>query len=383
MTTTNNLGLYLHIPFCVRKCSYCDFLSFGCSDIKVLTEYAYALMEEIKIRASEHKDKEVDSIYIGGGTPSLLSEWDIGKVLDCIRDNFNVTDDAEITIEVNPATVNDEKLKRYLAKGINRLSIGVQSFDNHVLGVLGRIHDKNDAFYCYQRAKKLGFENINIDIMFGIPEQNMKMWKDTVRQAIFLRPAHISLYSLQVEEGTEMYRKIYQDGELEPLSEEADREMYHVALRMMATAGYEHYEISNGALPGYRSRHNTKYWSYDEYLGLGLGASSFTGGVRYKNCEKMYNYIQAIKAKVSPIDAGSVEKYSVKEEMGIFAFTGLRKSDGIDLKKFEEIFGMDFFDVYDIEIMDKYRGKLLFKDNRLFLSETGMDISNKIMAEFI
>lgn len=340
-------------------------------------------MEEIKIRANEHKDKEVDSIYIGGGTPSLLSEWDISKVLDCIRDNFNVTDDAEITIEVNPATVTDEKLKRYLAKGINRLSIGVQSFDNHVLSVLGRIHNKNDAFYCYQRAKKLGFENINIDIMFGIPEQNMKMWKDTVRQAIFLRPTHISLYSLQVEEGTEMYRKIYQDSELEPLSEEADREMYHVALRMMATAGYEHYEISNSALPGYRSRHNTKYWSYDEYLGLGLGASSFTDGVRYKNCEKMYDYVQAIKAKVSSIDTGSIEKYSIKEEMGIFAFTGLRKSDGIDLKRFEEIFGIDFFDVYDIEIMDKYRGKLLFKENRLFLSESGMDISNTIMAEFL
>ncbi len=340
-------------------------------------------MKEIRIRACDWHERKVDSIYIGGGTPSLLSEWDIGKIMDCIRENFDVTDDAEITIEVNPATVSDEKLERYLKKGINRLSIGVQSFDNHVLDVLGRIHSKNDAFYCYQRAKKIGFDNINIDIMFGIPEQTMKMWKDTVRQAIFLRPTHISLYSLQVEEGTEMYRKIYQDGELEPLPEEIDREMYHTALRMMHTAGYDHYEISNSALSGFRSRHNMKYWSYDEYLGIGLGASSFANGSRFKNCDKMYDYIQAIKEGVAPVDAGSVEKYSTEEEMGIFAFTGLRKSEGIDLKRFEEEFGMDFFDVYDIELINKYRGQLIYKENRLFLSEKGMDISNTIMAEFI
>lgn len=348
-----------------------------------MTEYAYALMEEIKIRAVDWKNKEVDSIYIGGGTPSLLSEWDIGKILDCIRENFTVTEDVEITIEVNPATVDDEKLARYLRKGINRLSIGVQSFENHVLGVLGRIHNKNDAFYCLQRAQKAGFQNINIDIMFGIPEQTMKMWKDTVRQAIFLRPTHISLYSLQVEEGTEMYKKIYEDGVFEPTAEEIDREMYHTALRMMKTAGYDHYEISNSALPGYQSRHNMKYWSYDEYLGLGLGASSFTGGVRFKNCDSMYDYVQAIKNEVAPVDAGSVEKYTQNEEMGIYVFTGLRKSEGIDLIHFNKVFNKGFFEVYDRTIVDKYRGKLILEGNRLYLSEKGMDISNTIMAEFI
>lgn len=383
MTTTNKLGLYLHIPFCVRKCSYCDFLSFGCTDSKILTEYAYALMEEIKIRSVDWQNKEVDSIYIGGGTPSLLSEWDIGKILDCIRENFSVTDDAEITIEVNPATVDDDKLIRYLRKGINRLSIGVQSFENHVLGVLGRIHNKNDAFYCLQRAQRAGFQNINIDIMFGIPEQTMKMWKDTVRQAIFLRPTHISLYSLQVEEGTEMFKKIYEDGVFEPTAEEIDREMYHTALRMMKTAGYNQYEISNSSLPGYQSRHNMKYWSYDEYLGLGLGASSFAGGVRFKNCDSMYNYVQAIKNKVAPVDAGCVEHYTVNEEMGIYVFTGLRKTEGINILHFKEIFNKDFFEVYDKSILDKYKGKLILGGNRLYLSEKGMDISNTIMAEFI
>lgn len=340
-------------------------------------------MEEIKIKAMDQHFKKVDSIYIGGGTPSLLSEWDIGKLMDCIYNNFNVTDDAEITIEVNPAAVTDEKLKKYLRKGINRLSIGVQSFDNHVLGVLGRIHTKNDAFYCYQRAKKAGFDNINIDIMFGIPQQSMKMWKDTVRQAIFLRPAHISLYSLQVEEGTEIYRKIYKAQELEAVTEEADREMYHTALRMMRTAGYEHYEISNSALPGYSSRHNIKYWSYDEYLGIGLGASSFSGGVRFRNCSKMYDYVQAIKSKVAPIDAGSAEKFTKREEMGIFIFTGLRKAEGISLKDFRDTFGEALFEVYDMGLLEKYKGMLMLKDDRLFLSENGMDISNTIMAEFI
>lgn len=340
-------------------------------------------MREIRINADNWQYRKVDSIYIGGGTPSLLSEHDIGRILDCIRENFNVTDDAEITIEVNPATVSDEKLQKYLRKGINRLSIGVQSFENHVLHVLGRIHNKNDAFYCFQRAQKAGFKNINIDIMFGIPGQSMKMWKDTVRQAIFLRPSHISLYSLQVEEGTDMYRKIYIDGEFEPTAEEIDREMYHTALRMMKTAGYEHYEISNAALSGCRSRHNMKYWSYEEYLGLGLGASSFANGTRFKNCDRMYDYVQAIKNGVAPIDTGSIEKYSRREEMGIFVFTGLRKAEGISLEHFRRVFGSDFFEIYDISIVDKYRGKLILEGDRLFLSEKGMDISNRIMAEFI
>lgn len=383
MTTTNKLGLYLHIPFCVRKCRYCDFLSFSCNNSKILSEYAEALMREIRIRSADWHYREVDTVYIGGGTPSLLSEWDMGRILDCLRDNFNIMEDAEITVEANPATLSDEKMERYLRKGVNRLSIGVQSFDNHILGILGRIHNKNDAFYSFQRAKKAGFENINLDIMFGIPGQTMKMWKDTVRQCIFLRPTHISLYSLQIEEGTEFYKMIYEDGQLDPLPEITDREMYHAALKMMRTAGYEHYEISNGALPGCRSRHNMKYWSYAEYLGLGLGASSFVDGSRFKNCDKMHDYISAIKQNVAPVDAGSVENYTTREEMGIFVFTGLRKAEGISLDDFRKVFREDFFSVYDRSILNKYKGMLIFDGERLYLSERGMDISNTIMAEFI
>lgn len=383
MTTTNNsLGLYLHVPFCERKCKYCDFLSFRCTDSRALSEYAQALIQEMNIKSYEWRFRKVDSIYIGGGTPSLLSEWDIGKVMDGLRDNFNVAEDAEITIEANPATLTDEKMERYLRKGINRLSIGVQSFENFILHVLGRIHTKNDAFYAIQRAQKMGFENINIDIMFGIPGQSMKMWKDTVREAIFLRPTHLSLYSLQVEEGTDIYDLI-RDGVLDPLDESIDREMYHTALKMMRAAGYEHYEISNGALPGYRSRHNMKYWSYEEYLGFGLGASSFIKGSRFNNYDSMYRYIKAIQNGEAPIDEKSVQNYSLREEMGIYAFTGLRKTDGINLKHFKALFERDFFDVFDREIVDRFIGRLVLSGDKLYLTEQGMDISNQIMAEFL
>lgn len=348
----------------------------------MLSEYAQALMQEIKIRSIDWHYREVDSIYIGGGTPSLISGWDMGKILDCLRDNFNVQKDAEITIEGNPATLSDEKMERYLRKGINRLSLGVQSFENDVLEFLGRVHNKNDAVYSFQRAKKAGFENINLDIMFGIPGQSMKMWRDTVRQCIFFKPSHISLYSLQIEEGTEFY-DMYKAGKLEAVPEITDREMYHTALKMMRKEGYEHYEISNASLPGYRSRHNMKYWSYDEYLGLGLGASSFVDGSRFKNCSKMYHYINAIKQGVAPIDTASVENYTPHEEMGIYVFTGLRKSEGLSLSDFRRTFKEDFFNVYDADILKKYRGLLICADDRLYLSERGMDISNRIMAEFI
>lgn len=337
---------------------------------------------EIGIKSKDWRYREVDSVYIGGGTPSLMSAWDMGKVIDALKDNFNIQKDAEITIEGNPATFSDEKMERYLRKGVNRLSLGVQSFENDVLEFLGRIHNKNDAFYAFQRAKKAGFENINMDIMFGIPGQSMKMWKDTVRQCIFLKPAHISLYSLQLEEGTEFYN-MYREGKMEAVSDISDRQMYHTALKMLKKGGYDHYEISNAALPGRRSRHNMKYWSYEEYLGLGLGASSFAGGRRFKNHSSLYDYINSIKQRKDTVDEKSVENYSEKDEMGIFVFTGLRKTEGFSLEHFRRVFNKSFFEVYDESILKKYKGLLIYTGERLYLSERGMDISNRIMAEFI
>ena len=266
--TSNKMGLYLHVPFCRKKCRYCDFLSFECNDDSLLTEYSSALIREIQLRYREWPYRVVDSIYIGGGTPSIMPAEDMVRILSEVREHFLLDNDCEITIEANPATLTEEKLEAYLNAGINRISIGVQSFDNAILSLLGRIHDKNDAFKAIRMAKKAGFDNINIDLMFGIPGQTMKKWRDTVRQCLFLEPEHISLYSLQLEEGTPLYKMVHTQKLLTELSPETDRTMYHDALQMMESAGYEQYEISNAARPGFESRHNLKYWSYQEYLGL-------------------------------------------------------------------------------------------------------------------
>ena len=381
-SSENNIGLYVHIPFCMRKCRYCDFLSFECRDEKALHEYAEALLREINVRYEQWPYKVVDSIYIGGGTPSILPAEDMKRIMDGIRNDFTITDDCEITIEVNPATVDEHKLETYLEAGINRISIGVQSFDNSILNLLGRVHDKNDAMNAIRMAKKAGFRNLNVDMMFGIPGQTMKMWRDSLRQCIFLRPEHISLYSLQIEEGTPFY-SMMEKGTLESVPDSTDRTMYHDALDMLTHAGYHHYEISNAALPGFESQHNLKYWSYEEYLGIGPGASSFIGGKRFKNTSSVLEYLKFIKAGQAPVDPEDVEQYTPRDEMGIYVFTGLRKTDGLDIRDFEETFKTEFFDVYDPMIVTKMRGLLQVDGCTMKLTDKGLDVSNKVMAEFV
>lgn len=348
-----------------------------------MTEYANALIREINLWGGRWPYRVVDSIYIGGGTPSLIPAKDMNRIMRALYDNFAIDENAEITIEVNPATVSDEKFRTYRESGINRISIGVQSFDNSVLRLLGRIHDKNDALTAVRMAKKAGFENISVDLMFAIPGQTMKMWKDTVRQCIFLRPQHISLYSLTVEEGTKFYQMIYEDKILQETSDEKDREMYHEAIWMLNNAGYNRYEISNVAIPGYESKHNLKYWSYKEYLGIGPGASSFIDGKRFKNFDKMKMYLESIKHNEVPVGEANVEDYTLRDEMGVYAFTGLRKSEGFNIDDFEKTFEYDFFDVYDPAMIEKYRGLLVFENGNLRLTDEGMDVSNQVMAEFV
>ncbi len=381
-SSDNSIGLYLHVPFCLRKCRYCDFLSFECHDERALHQYAEALLREIETRYEEWPYKVVDTIYIGGGTPSILPAADMSRIIDGIRDNFTVLDGSEITIEANPATVDEQKLETYLDAGINRISIGTQSFDNSILNMLGRAHNKNDALNAIRMAKKAGFKNINVDMMFGIPGQTNKMWRDSLRQCIFLGPQHISLYSLQIEEGTPFYQMV-EKGTLEPANENVDRTMYHDALDMLESAGYRHYEISNAALPGYESKHNLKYWSYQEYLGLGPGASSFIGGYRFKNTSSVLEYVNFIKQGLPPVKKEDVESYSKRDEMGIYVFTGLRKKEGFDIRDFEDTFGTDFFDVYDPMLITKLRGLVKIEGFVLQLTEKGLDVSNQVMAEFV
>lgn len=381
-SSDNSIGLYVHVPFCLRKCRYCDFLSFECRDDRAIHQYANALMREIETRYEEWPYKVVDTVYIGGGTPSILSETDVKHIMECITDNFTVVDGSEITIEANPATIDEKKLETYLAAGINRISIGTQSFDNSILNMLGRVHNKNDALNAIRLAKKAGFKNINVDMMFGIPGQTLKMWRDSLRQCIFLGPEHISLYSLQIEEGTPFYQMM-EKGTIDQVSENTDRTMYHDALDMLENAGYNHYEISNAALPGFESRHNLKYWSYKEYLGMGLGASSFIGGYRFKNTSSMLEYVDFIKQGLPPVKKEDVENYSLRDEMGIYVFTALRKREGFDIRDFEETFGTDFFYVYDPMLITKLRGLIKMDGFVMKLTDKGLDVSNQVMAEFV
>ena len=380
---TNNIGLYVHVPFCARKCKYCDFLSFECADESILMEYAEALAIETRINYEKWPYKILDSVFIGGGTQSLMPAEGIKKIIDTIRDCFFVSEDCEITIEANPATLTEKKVETYLECGINRISIGIQSFDNSILNMLGRLHDKNDAINAVRMVKKLGFKNMNIDLMFGIPGQTLKMWRDTVRQCVFLRPEHISLYSLQIEEGTPFYKMIYEDKIIEELPEKTDRQMYHEALSTMRQAGYDRYEISNVSLPGFESRHNLKYWNYEEYLGLGPGASSFMDGMRFKNCSNVPEYLRHIKEGKAPVDAEGIESYTRRDEMGIYIFTALRKADGFNVSDFENTFDVNFFDVYSPEILTKLRGLLVSDGQNLRLTDAGFDVSNRVMAEFV
>ncbi len=375
--------MYVHIPFCRQKCAYCDFLSFPCGNDRLLTEYSKALALEIRSRRADCEDYTVDSVFIGGGTPSLLPIDAFQRIMTELQHNFRIDPDAEITVEANPASLTKEKMEQYLESGVNRLSIGVQSFDNGILKILGRLHDKNQAFNMIQNARKAGFDNINIDLMFGIPTQTSKVWIDTLRQGIFLRPQHISLYSLQLEEGTEMYRRVYEDRTLTATPEIIDREMYHDAIALLRKSGYRHYEISNAALPGYEGKHNGKYWAYQEYLGIGLGASSFFKGSRFRNHERMSSYIKAIKENRVPVDEASVEHYTERDEMGIFVFTGLRRAEGVSLDAFRRQFGMDLFSVYDPAILRRHKGLINLYDDHLYLTEAGMDVSNTVMAEFV
>ncbi len=338
---------------------------------------------EMDMRKADCEERIVDSVFIGGGTPSMLSAADLKRMMDALKSNFHVTEDAEITIEANPASLTRDKLDAYLASGINRISIGIQSFDNHSLRLLGRLHDKNEAFQTIQMARKAGFDNINIDLMFGIPEQSVKTWLDTVRQGIFLGPQHVSLYSLELEKGTPLYQDVYEKRSLFPIPEIIDREMYHEAIALLKQAGYRHYEISNTAQAGRESRHNLKYWSYEEYLGFGPGSSSFFQGKRFKNFDNMNRYIDAIKHKQLPADESTRENYSDLEEMGIYVFTGLRKAEGISLTDFRQRFEVDLFSVYDPGILRRHKGLINLYDNQLYLTDAGMDVSNKVMAEFV
>ncbi|MBO4819151.1 MAG: radical SAM family heme chaperone HemW [Firmicutes bacterium] len=376
-----SLGLYVHIPYCLKKCRYCDFVSYPAGDKLPLSpdEYAYRVCDEIGSAPEEiKKGYEVDSIFFGGGTPSCMGTDMIGRILLAIKDNYSISQVAEISIEANPETVTEKKAKNLKYLGFNRVSMGVQSLNDGILKNLGRVHDSEKALEAYHILRDAGFGNINLDLMFGVPGQSIEIWEDTLDRTIALGPEHISFYSLQIEEGTPFYEE-YKEGVLEIPTWEENRKMYELALRKLKDVGYVHYEVSNAAKPGFECRHNLKYWTMKPYLGFGTGAHSFLEGKRFYNTDEL-EYTREYEE----------EENTLHERMGDFVFTQLRLIDGIDLKQFKELFGKDFEDVFGELLEDKGLSEYLIivrdfsgRLAKVALSRKGLDNTNIVLQRFL
>ena len=375
------LGIYIHLPFCVQKCRYCDFLSFTEFGEEERRRYLGKVMEEIVGRSQRYrKDYRVDSIFIGGGTPSLFPPSWIEEILDTIYARFHVAEDGENTMEVNPGTVTENRLKGYRRAGINRLSVGVQSFRAGLLTYLGRIHTARDAEETFCAARAAGFSNINLDLIFGIPGQTMDHWKQDMHRALALGSEHLSFYSFQDEEGTAIHEDIAA-GRVQPLTDLEDRLMYHHAVETLNAAGYTHYEISNAARPGFSSRHNLKYWSMEDFLGIGLGAHSYMERRRFANTEVWKEYMIASGSRNMTI---WTHRNTEQEDISEYVFLGLRKTEGINLHAFQAMFGKDFWDIYSEETEGLIRrGLLEHRDEILRLTPLGLDLSNQVFMEYV
>lgn len=355
-------SLYIHIPFCKSKCKYCDFLSFP--NTEYINAYKKALLNEINAFDCE----SVKSIFIGGGTPSIIDSSIIAEIME-VTGKFNIEKNAEITIETNPGTLTEEKLKTYRESGINRISMGLQAWQNSLLKTLGRIHTRESFLKNYELACKY-FNNINIDLMFSLPDQSYEMWLETLENVTALNPQHISAYSLIVEEGTPFY-----DMELNLPDEETDRKMYHSAIKFLAEKGYNQYEISNFAKEGFESAHNTVYWQRGNYKGFGLGAASLINNVRYKNTENMTDYIKGITITEN-------EYLTKSDQMAEFMFLGLRMTKGVSISKFKKEFNENILLKYK-SVIDKYSNYIIVEGDNLRLTTEGIDISNIIFSEMI
>lgn len=417
------LELYVHIPFCARKCAYCDFLSAP-ADEETRSAYVRALEAEIRGKKEEYKEYRVSTVFVGGGTPSILDGDDTARIFAALYESFRISDDAEITMEVNPGTVTEEKLAAWKQAGVNRLSIGLQSADDRELRLLGRIHTYKEFLETYEQARRAGFQNINIDLISAIPGQTLQSWETTLAKTADLEPEHISAYSLIVEEGTPFYDRYgrqengendgsqngLQNGEPEEIrsgemkearnkvqteawpplpDEDEERRIYKRTKSFLEERGYHQYEISNYARPGYECRHNLGYWDRKEYLGFGLGASSLVNNRRFHNTADMDKYMKAFRTERSAADIGSdiyedVEELSLQDCMEEFMFLGLRKTDGISRTDFAHAFHRDISEIYGSQLKKlEKEGLIDLKDDRILLTERGTDVSNMVFVEFM
>lgn len=372
------IGIYIHIPFCKKKCDYCDFISFSNKDKKI-EEYINAIIKEIEQQKIKSK---ITTIYIGGGTPSYIDSKLIKEIIAEIKKK-NVDSNAEITIEVNPGTITKNKLEDYKEVGINRLSIGLQVTQNELLKQIGRIHDFEQFLETYKMARKLGFNNINIDLMLGLPNQRIKDLRESLEKIIELNPEHVSVYSLIVEEGTPISNKI-KLGELTLPEEDLERNMYWYVKNTLELNGYRHYEISNFAKPGYESKHNMNCWNQKEYIGIGIAAHSYRDITRYSNTEDLSEYIKNVKN-------GHFERNRIIHEIQKeddtkreYMILGLRQINGISISKFKERFGENPIYTFRNELKKLTEEKLIIiDDNNIKLSNKGLDFANIVWEEFI
>ena len=377
------LELYIHIPFCVKKCSYCDFLSAPATE-QTKEAYMAALFAEIGGRAKDYKDRIVTSVFIGGGTPSLLSGDSIRQLMEHIREGFRLAPDVEITMEVNPGTVTAEKLTAFYGAGINRLSIGMQSAQEQELKILGRIHDFDGFCQVYREAVEAGFTNINVDVMSGLPGQTLASYKDTLEKVLRLEPMpqHISAYSLIVEEGTP-FAAMADRGELPLPEEDTERAMYEETIEVLAGYGFHRYEISNYALDGYECRHNVGYWIRRDYLGFGIGAASLIDNVRFQNGRYLNAYLAhplACREEQQPL--------TTQEQMEETMFLGLRLIRGVSYPEFARCYGQTLEEVYgEVIARNVADGLLAVREDEtgrhLMLTGRGLDVSNYVMAQFL
>lgn len=385
MNEKKKLELYLHIPFCEQKCAYCDFLSAP-ADVDTKKRYVEALVEEIKSKSKLFKQYSVPSVFIGGGTPSVLVGSFVGDIMEAIYTSFFVEKEAEITIECNPGTLNKEKVANYKRAGINRISMGLQSANNKELRLLGRIHTYEDFLESYDLVRKAGFENVNVDLMCGLPMQKREDWEQSLKKVVALRPEHISAYSLIIEEGTPFYQHYGEDemrreaGE-EPIllpNEETERAMYEWTEQYLAQHGYLHYEISNYAKPDKECKHNIGYWKRENYLGLGLGSASLVENERYSNTTDLKEYLLGEYEKR---DSMHIDRQAQMEE---YMFLGLRMLQGVSREAFKKCFQVEPEAVYGEEMVRLCRqGVLQQKEGFISLTKEGISVSNYVMAEFL
>ena len=375
-------GLYIHIPFCVHKCSYCDFVSYVC-DQTVREEYVQSLICEIRMAGEIYRDRAINTVFLGGGTPCILLPAQTKRIMCALRDSFNICVDAEITVECNPGAVDSEKLNAYSECGINRLSFGLQSASDRLLKAISRIHTFSDFIQSIEHAKRAGFSNINADIMYGLPSQSISELAETISAVCEMRLAHVSAYSLIVEENTPLYSSLM-CGSIALPDEDTEYEMHTLCQKKLESAGYRRYEISNYAKQDMECRHNLIYWNSDEYIGLGANAHSavWERGVwtRYENFSSIGDYVSAVREGRLPIVRREhLWGYDAQAE---YVMLGLRKTDGFLVSDFEDRFSEKFDTVFG-ERLERVEKSLYVKNERFYLTDRGLDLQNMILCELL